>query len=88
LRALWQERGRGEIPLTNRTQIMIPRGATVLTNRHGSAPGIWLEDDRGTVVCDAAGVPREMRGMLATSCSRASRHVSMASLASSCDLVR
>lgn len=65
LRALWKERGRGEIPLANRTQIMIPRGATVLTNRHGTAPGIWLEDDRGRWCAMLPGVPREMRGMLA-----------------------
>jgi nicotinamide-nucleotide amidase len=65
LRALWKERGRGEIPLTNRTQIMIPRGATVLTNRHGTAPGIWLEDGRGRWCAMLPGVPREMRGMLA-----------------------
>lgn len=65
LRTLWKERGRGEIPLTNRTQIMIPRGATVLTNRHGTAPGIWLEDERGRWCAMLPGVPREMRGMLA-----------------------
>ena len=65
LRALWKERGRGEIPETNRTQIMIPRGATVLTNRHGTAPGIWLEDERGRWCAMLPGVPREMRGMLA-----------------------
>lgn len=65
LRALWRERGRGEIPLTNRSQIMIPRGATVLTNRHGTAPGIWLEDERGRWCAMLPGVPREMRGMLA-----------------------
>jgi len=65
LRALWQERGRGEIPATNRSQIMIPRGATVLTNRHGTAPGIWLEDERGRWCAMMPGVPREMRGMLA-----------------------
>ena len=65
LRALWKERGRGEIPLTNRSQIMIPRGATVLTNRHGTAPGIWLEDQRGRWCAMLPGVPREMRGMLA-----------------------
>src|SRR5687768_9652290 len=46
LRALWRDRGRGAIPLANRDQIMIPRGATVLENRHGTAPGLWLEDDR------------------------------------------
>ena len=65
LRALWRERGRGEIPLTNRSQIMIPRGATVLTNRYGTAPGIWLEDERGRWCAMLPGVPREMRGMLA-----------------------
>lgn len=63
---LWRERGRpGEPPPANRQQIMIPRGATVLRNRHGSAPGIWLEDDRGRWVAMLPGVPREMRGMLA-----------------------
>jgi nicotinamide-nucleotide amidase len=65
LRALWRERGRGEIPLSNRGQIMIPRDATVLTNRHGTAPGIWLEDERGRWCAMLPGVPREMRGMLA-----------------------
>jgi len=65
LRTLWRERGRGEIPLSNRGQIMIPRDATVLTNRHGTAPGIWLEDGRGRWCAMLPGVPREMRGMLA-----------------------
>jgi nicotinamide-nucleotide amidase len=44
---------------------MIPRGATVLDNRHGTAPGLWLEDDRGRWCAMLPGVPREMRGMLA-----------------------
>jgi len=65
LRALWQERGRGEIPLANRSQIMIPRGAVVLDNRHGTAPGLWLEDERHRWCAMLPGVPREMRGMLA-----------------------
>jgi len=37
----------------------------VLTNRHGTAPGIWLEDERGRWCAMLPGVPREMRGMLA-----------------------
>jgi nicotinamide-nucleotide amidase len=65
LRTLWRERGRGEIPLSNRSQVMIPAGATVLNNRHGTAPGLWLEDDRGRWCAMLPGVPREMRGMLA-----------------------
>jgi nicotinamide-nucleotide amidase len=52
-------------PATNRTQAEIPEGARVLTNRHGSAPGIWLEDEKGRWVVMMPGVPREMRGMLA-----------------------
>lgn len=63
LRALWRERGRGEIPLTNRAQIMIPAGALVLDNRHGTAPGVFIEDDRGRWCAMLPGVPREMRGM-------------------------
>jgi nicotinamide-nucleotide amidase len=43
---------------------MIPEGAVKLENRHGSAPGIWLEDERGRWVAMLPGVPREMRGML------------------------
>ncbi len=52
-------------PATNRTQAEIPEGATILTNRHGTAPGIWLEDAKGRWVAMMPGVPREMRGMLA-----------------------
>jgi nicotinamide-nucleotide amidase len=52
-------------PSTNRTQAEIPEGARILENRHGTAPGIWLEDDKGRWVAMMPGVPREMRGMLA-----------------------
>ena len=65
LRQLWLTRRRTEPPEVNRQQVMIPRGARVLTNRHGSAPGVFLEDDRGRWVAMVPGVPREMRGMFA-----------------------
>ena len=55
----------GGIPESNKQQAMIPEGAVILTNRHGSAPGIWLEDEKGRWVAMLPGVPREMRGMLA-----------------------
>src|SRR5688572_18461158 len=55
----------GPIPVSNRVQAMIPEGARILRNRHGSAPGIWLEDDAGRWVAMLPGVPREMKGMLA-----------------------
>jgi len=66
LETRWQHRGLpGELPAANRQQAVVPRGATVLENAHGTAPGIWLENDRGRWVVMLPGVPREMRGMLA-----------------------
>ena len=62
----WRARFPGSVfPATNRTQAEIPEGARILTNRHGSAPVIWLEDELGRWVAMMPGVPREMRGMLA-----------------------
>lgn len=62
----WRARfPQGTFPKTNLSQAEVPVGARILTNRHGSAPGIWLEDDRGRWVAMMPGVPREMRGMLA-----------------------
>ena len=65
LEARWLKRFGQPLPATNRQQAMVPTGATILHNRHGSAPGIWLEDERGRWVAMLPGVPREMRGMLA-----------------------
>ena len=66
IQALFRSRGYpGPMPESNRAQAMVPEGARILRNRHGSAPGIWLEDERGRWVAMLPGVPREMKGMLA-----------------------
>lgn len=55
----------GRAPVaSNRSQAEVPRGATVLPNQWGTAPGLWLEDARGLVVM-LPGVPHEMRNLLA-----------------------
>ena len=65
------------MPAINRRQALVPRGATVLPNPEGSAPGLWIE--RPEVVCIVLpGPPRELRGMfeavartrLAAACGR------------------
>jgi nicotinamide-nucleotide amidase len=61
----WLQRFHRRMPESNRAQAMLPEGATKLVNRHGSAPGIWLEDEQGRWVAMLPGVPREMKGMLA-----------------------
>lgn len=61
----WRARFNRPLPAANRQQAMMPVGATKIENRHGSAPGVWLEDERGRWVAMLPGVPREMRGMVA-----------------------
>ncbi|MEA2723563.1 MAG: nicotinamide-nucleotide amidase [Gemmatimonadales bacterium] len=48
---------------SNRSQAEVPRGATVLSNRWGTAPGLWLEGSPGLVIM-LPGVPLEMRRLL------------------------
>ncbi|HKV73947.1 MAG TPA: competence/damage-inducible protein A [Gemmatimonadales bacterium] len=50
-------------PEANRSQAMVPRGATILPNRWGTAPGLWLEGGPGLAIM-LPGVPHEMRGLL------------------------
>ena len=52
-----------KMPETNIVQAMVPAGARVLENRHGTAPGLWIEDAQGRWVAMLPGVPREMRGL-------------------------
>jgi competence/damage-inducible protein CinA-like protein len=51
------------MPEINRRQAMVPRGATVLPNANGTAPGLWLERGRTAIVL-LPGPPREMKPML------------------------
>jgi len=65
LRARYKARGySGEMPRNNLRQAMVPRGAKVLPNPHGSAPGLWLEVDSQVVIL-LPGPPRELKPMFA-----------------------
>jgi nicotinamide-nucleotide amidase len=46
----------------NKRQAMVPEGATVLENKRGSAPGLWLEE-RGRVIILLPGPPHELKAM-------------------------
>jgi nicotinamide-nucleotide amidase len=50
-------------PEINRRQAMVPRGAIVLPNRNGTAPGLWIEHD-GKFIVLLPGPPRELKPML------------------------
>ena len=51
--------GREPSP-ANRVQAEVPEGASVLPNRWGTAPGLWLDGPPGLVIM-LPGVPHEMR---------------------------
>jgi nicotinamide-nucleotide amidase len=54
----------GRIPVErNRSQAEVPEGATILANRWGTAPGLWLEGVPGLAIL-LPGVPAEMRALL------------------------
>jgi len=57
------------MPNVNRRQAMVPRGATVLENPRGTAPGLLIEHDRRLVTL-LPGPPREMQPMFDDLCQR------------------
>jgi nicotinamide-nucleotide amidase len=50
------------MPDINRRQALVPRGALVLPNPNGTAPGLWIEHGRTAIVA-LPGPPREMKPM-------------------------
>jgi nicotinamide-nucleotide amidase len=54
-----------KMPEINRRQAMVPKGASVLPNSNGTAPGLWLEQGRSAIVL-LPGPPREMKPMFET----------------------
>ena len=62
IRARFARRGM-TMPENNRRQAMVPRGATMLENANGTAPGLWLVHGRTSIVV-LPGPPREMQPML------------------------
>ena len=62
LKARFRAAGVRDFPASNESQARVPRGARVLGNPHGTAPGLVLERDGARVVL-LPGVPREMKGI-------------------------
>jgi nicotinamide-nucleotide amidase len=62
IRQRFERRGL-TMPAINRRQGMVPKGATIVENSRGTAPGLWVERN-GTSVALLPGPPREMTPML------------------------
>jgi len=52
-----------KMPAVNRRQAQVPRGAEVIDNPRGTAPGLWIEHGR-SVIALLPGPPREMKPMM------------------------
>ena len=55
--------GYERMPASNRSQAEVPRGARVIPNRHGTAPGLIVEG-AGSTFFVLPGVPAEMKALL------------------------
>jgi nicotinamide-nucleotide amidase len=62
IRQRFERRGM-TMPEINRRQAMVPRGAIIVENPRGTAPGLWIER-QATSVALLPGPPREMTPML------------------------
>ena len=61
IRSRFEERGL-TMPDLNRRQALVPRGAKVLPNPHGTAPGLWIPT-AGRITVLLPGPPRELQPM-------------------------
>lgn len=67
IRARFESRGLA-MPEINRRQAQVPRGARVLLNSRGTAPGLWIDHPAGRLLL-VPGPPGEMRPMVDEWCA-------------------
>ena len=61
--AMWTNIFKMQISQVNKDQALVPSTATVLFNKFGSAPGMWMKKG-DTVFISLPGVPFEMKGIV------------------------
>lgn len=60
--SFFTKRGRALTDI-NRQQALVPKGCTVIRNKNGTAPGMWMQKGK-TVFISMPGVPHEMKAMV------------------------
>ncbi len=63
LREWYKGRGLATMPEANLVQADVPEGATVIENRLGTAPGLWIESN-GQLAILLPGVPKELNALM------------------------
>src|SRR5262249_58863653 len=64
-----------EMPANNARQALVPTGADILTNNHGTAPGLWMASERNHVIL-LPGPPGELKPMFEDFCMPRLRELS------------
>lgn len=62
VKGFFEKRNR-ELTEINRQQALVPKGCTVIENKNGTAPGMWMKKNN-TVFISMPGVPYEMKSMM------------------------
>ncbi len=60
---LWEQYIKQPLTQVNKDQALVPSKSTVLMNKLGSAPGMWIEENNKVFV-SLPGVPFEMKGLI------------------------
>jgi nicotinamide-nucleotide amidase len=60
---MWANVFKMELSQVNKDQALVPSKSTVLFNRYGSAPGMWMQKGK-TIYISLPGVPFEMKGIV------------------------
>ena len=63
IETIWKQYVRQKLLQVNKDQALIPSKATVLMNKLGTAPGMWLEKQEKTII-SLPGVPFEMKAII------------------------
>ena len=66
IQARFKSRGR-KMPANNERQALVPSGADVLDNAHGTAPGLWIPAESNTLIL-LPGPPSELEPMFERQC--------------------
>lgn len=62
IKNLFRKKGR-EVTKVNENQALVPEIATIINNQFGTAPGMWIENERKVFIA-MPGVPYEMKAMM------------------------
>src|SRR5262249_51803915 len=72
-----------EMPANNARQALVPTGSDILPNNHGTAPGLWISDEKHHAIL-LPGPPSELKPMFEDFCIPRLRKIAGATALARC----